>query len=199
MSLVQQFTANWDDGQIFAQDPIDLCSIGGRRLPGLCTVTCLERIKIDGKESQGGNGSNPTDHGNELSEITITVRIWTQPQYDELVRVKNVIFPKTGRRYPLVISHPNTDFSKISRVFLSEWPAPTRDAEGFQTCEIKGKEYNATKKQTKNNVNKPPRPRSGSTNLNNATNPDPNSNGFQSVQPTNRSSPPSANLSSYGP
>lgn len=72
------------EGPTFAEDPWDIVFIGGDPLPGLCEVKAMAALEVDKKKTKGSNGVTITIQGLQPQPFEVTVRVWTQDQWDFL-------------------------------------------------------------------------------------------------------------------
>ncbi len=75
----------YGSGPLYAENPWDMVILGGKPLPGLCTIKCEPQLQIDQQKGPKHDGARLTLHGVLPSPIEIGVTIWTQEQWATFV------------------------------------------------------------------------------------------------------------------
>ncbi len=109
----------------WADDPDlwDVCTIGGRDIPGLSKVECdgVGR-KLSNKSPKGFDGVRTTDSGLAFGEGKITVVLWTADQFASWCDMLDTLNPRArlSDRGPVEIAHPVPNMLGITKVYLGK-------------------------------------------------------------------------------
>lgn len=109
----------------------DTALLGGRRVPGVVTVTAKTARKIDVKTSPGTDGATITDQGYEPAKPVIEVLTWTGEQWIDLQALLDYVAPKPGKGFKkpppaLSLVHPGANAIGVSQVYVTS--VSTNDA-----------------------------------------------------------------------
>lgn len=80
-------------GETFAVNLWDYVLIGGRKTPGIATVTAHKFRDLDKKKQKSTDGARLTIHGIEPALVEIKLLIWTPAQLAELNTMWTQVFP----------------------------------------------------------------------------------------------------------
>ena len=101
--------------------------LGGMVLPGLATVTTKARKRFDVKKKKGANGAGLAFQGYDPSDVTITLRVWTEEQFDALQSAMPLLKSKAvagasaqaiAAQDALDLNHPNAALLGIHSVVV---------------------------------------------------------------------------------
>ncbi len=107
----------------WADDPDlwDVCTLGGKDLPGLSKVTCngIGR-KLSNTSPKGTDGVRTRDSGLAFGEGSITVVLWTADQFATWLDLLDTLNPRArlSDRGPIEIQHPIVNMLGITKVYL---------------------------------------------------------------------------------
>jgi len=134
--------------QPFWADPIggfawDYAMIGGEWLPGLCVVKTNTKRDVQLKKAKDRSGQSLEDQGNLNATGTITMRIWTDPQWQEWLRIFPIIQPRRegGAKDPLEIIHPEPNGKGVKAIFIDEIPGYPPPEKGILTITMRFVEW----------------------------------------------------------
>jgi hypothetical protein len=115
-------------------------------VPGLCDVSAKRGPKWERKPVAGQTGETQSFKGWNNASFTITLRTWTDDQYQRmLTEILPIIEPEPGKEAPkeIGIEHPVCAARKIESFKINDIEGPTADADG---CEWKIDAFQAIKK-----------------------------------------------------
>ncbi len=112
----------WTDG---SWDRPGTLWLGGLIVEAIPDVSVRVRSDIDVKKPQGKRGAKHRDRGDHPRDIKIVLRI-RQNEREFAADLRDVITPASSgdSRGPIAISHPNTDFWKVSAITIKEVDCP---------------------------------------------------------------------------
>lgn len=131
----------------------DTLVLGGRRWPGIATVTVKGGQDIDVKKGKGVHGAQLTYNGYAPKEISITLRIWTPDHWDALQIAMADIEPSATKKklLPLDITHPVTKLRKVKAIAIKDIDGPNEGSpRGCYELKITAIEFFPPKAATKN-------------------------------------------------
>jgi hypothetical protein len=128
----------------------DKLTIGSTILPGIWSVDGEATRRVELKPRKGEDGAVIKDQGYENAKITLTGRMMTQPEYEELQVALKEIHPrrKGAARDPLTIIHPAITSLGVEAVYVTSIKTPTLD-NGICTQVIEVIEFTAQPKAAK--------------------------------------------------
>jgi hypothetical protein len=85
------------EGELYASNPWDTVTLGGKQLPGLCEVRGLPRLQLDRQKVNGQDGATLIERGYLPGPIEIKVTIWTPEQWEVMQDVISAIWRKPGK------------------------------------------------------------------------------------------------------
>jgi hypothetical protein len=93
----------WDpfdggEGPDFAENPWDTCRLAGKQVPGIVSVKCPPKQKIDVKKTHGVDGGPTRELGHEATKVEILIRIWTKSQFEILQNLIALIWRPPGKK-----------------------------------------------------------------------------------------------------
>lgn len=117
---------DWVDG---SWDTPGALWLGGYIVEAIPDVQVKVRSDIDVKKPKGKRGAKHRDRGDHPRDITIRLRINRQ-QRQAAADLRDIITPASSgdSRGPLSISHPNTDFWKVTAITIKEVDCPMPSA-----------------------------------------------------------------------
>jgi hypothetical protein len=138
-------------------DDWDVVLLGGRFLPGFCTVDISLPSGLDVQKPKGANGATIRDEGSPPAELTIKTSIEEREELDALQAMVPILRPraKDGARDPLSIVHPNANFWGITAVVIEEISSPQPTAMGGWIVTIKALEWFPAPKKAKDQKKSP--------------------------------------------
>ena len=80
--------------QLLALNEWDRCVLGGFDLPGTVNVTATPGRVLQRQPKAGKNNEKLHVVRYDPANVDIEIRIWTEDQYNELVRIMKILFPK---------------------------------------------------------------------------------------------------------
>jgi hypothetical protein len=112
----------WDDNP----DAWNTLYLGGRAVPGLCTVTGRAGRKIEPRSAPGADGASIRDQGYEPAPIEVEIRVWTSAQLEELEELLERVHPRQrGReRTPFDVVHPVLSMLGIRSAYVTAVTLP---------------------------------------------------------------------------
>lgn len=104
----------------------DVLYLNNQRLPGICELDITKSRSIQINKSKKENGTTLADNGYEGAKITGTLRIWTDEQLDELIRILPQFDPRNsaGVSNPIAINHPQATLAGVSKIYAPSWKFP---------------------------------------------------------------------------
>lgn len=88
----------WDlegaEGPDYAPDPWDTCTLVGIQVPGIVSVKCAPKHRVDVKKAAGKDGGPTIERGLEAAKVQVEITIWTARQWDLL---QNEVIPAIWR------------------------------------------------------------------------------------------------------
>jgi hypothetical protein len=156
------------DGKDYSDNPWDLCTLNGFKVPGISVVTCIPRIKLDVAKAIGKDGGPAIDKGHLPADIDIQTTIWTPNQWLIMQAVLIAIWRRPGQAHrfeqtdqgsirsatttdarnkvvnkpAVTIAHPSAALYGITSIMIetvgSPEPAPER---GARVVRIKAVQY----------------------------------------------------------
>lgn len=123
------------------------------KIPGVCEVKISRGRKSNKTSAFRGNGAVIQPQGVELASVTITVRIWTRTQLEDMLDMLDRIDPRIGAQGddPSVkaladvqaydIQHPKTRMRKIHAIYIDKVDGPDADPSGMLTFTISATQW----------------------------------------------------------
>lgn len=134
---------NTDSGQLpfWGDNPKawDTVFIGGRKVPGICRVQGKVARRHERKKISGKHGATFAFTGEDPTEISIKVQVWTQEQlgqYAELMRFLRTLKP---RQEKVVVGYENVVVPEDSGGFSTAWGPNHSGGASFNAKTTKGK------------------------------------------------------------
>jgi hypothetical protein len=117
------------EGPLYAENPWELVTLNGQKLPGLCTVEGLPTLKIDQKKKGGADSVTFTATGYLPGPINVECMIWTLAQWQLFQTVAGLIWRKPNKKakasdLAITIEHPGLTLWGISQVIVSGVSTP---------------------------------------------------------------------------
>jgi len=84
-------------GPIYPVNPVDLCILGGEKLPGICTVKALPSQEISREQVPGRDGATILWKGYVPGPIDLQCLMWLKAQWDLMQVVLGKIWQKPGK------------------------------------------------------------------------------------------------------
>lgn len=134
-------------GNLYADDPWDTVRLGGRYLPGICTVRGLPTLSFDKKKAGGIDGATITVNGYLPGPIEIDVLLWTQEQWALMQEIAPLIWTRPNKKstaadLAIAISHPGLGLWGQSGVVVLGVSVPEKGPiEGTKLIKIKCVEF----------------------------------------------------------
>jgi len=140
---------NGGEGPDYAPNPWDLVWLGGRALPGLCTIEGLPTLKIDQKKKGGADSITFTATGYLPGPLNLTCMIWTTSQWSIFQDIAAHVWRKPNKKskagdLAISISHPDLTLWGISQVIVqgvstgARGPVPQSKIYKFRLLEYVG-------------------------------------------------------------
>lgn len=123
----------WDD----AQAPWDAVELAGFALPGVCNVKGKVGRDIEVKKSKGSDGASIKDNGYKPAPVTVTWRVHTKQQWQELQEFLPTIHPRTqgGERRAVSIKHPAPNLLGVDQIYIRDIVFP--EVNGAKEIELR--------------------------------------------------------------
>jgi hypothetical protein len=103
----------------------DTLYISGVAAPGLVKISGKFSQALDTKKPKGQSAAIIRYNGNEPSEFSITIRVWTSAQLQELVTLLGRIKTKKGETPTAFdVSHPALEIAQIRSMYVKEFTFP---------------------------------------------------------------------------
>lgn len=149
MSNTQDFgqivgTVPYWDARDGTGDLWDLLMLGDSVMPGITRIKSQGRGKdVDAKKSKGSDGAELSDDGIKPTRVTITTKIWTAEQFNELQRILPSITPsKLGaERAAVPALHPQLQLLGITHLYIVRQGTLEIDEMGLGTIEFEAIEW----------------------------------------------------------
>lgn len=110
----------------------DTIYISGVAAPGLAKVKGKASQKLDVKRVKGATGAILRYEGYDPAEFTVTIRVWTEPQWQELLALLLRIKPKKGvAPTAFDVSHPALEALEIRSMYVRDVPFPEEGERGI--------------------------------------------------------------------
>lgn len=166
----------WDEfeegyeGPLYATEPWDLLVLNGIKVPGISTVKCTPRMKIEIPKETGRDGGPAIERGHDPARVDIAVKIWTPRQWEAMQAVLLAVWRRPGQevryaardgklvettRKAVTIAHPACALYNVSSILIESPDSPEPGPEiGVRVLKMKAVQYippsskPATKKTT---------------------------------------------------
>lgn len=119
-------------------------TISGVDLPGLVQVKVSRANTWDRKIAKGAHGETQTFNGRKAADIDITIRVWTQEQWDSLQsEIIPMLEPQTGKETPkpLDLVHPGAAARNVKAILIDSVAGPDPKDSGIYEMAIRAFEY----------------------------------------------------------
>lgn len=114
-------------GETYSRNQWDYVGFGPILIsPGLADVKVVKSQESDIKQAAGRDGATVTTHGVRPAEITVTLRIWTPQQLEEMYDLWAVIMPKANKNTATAfdVSHPVFTLHDIKSMIVLRGEGP---------------------------------------------------------------------------
>jgi hypothetical protein len=118
--------------------------IAGQAAPGIATVKPKKGLKVDKKAGLGEDGGTTTIQGRDVPSLTVTIRVWTQTQMEQLSALISDLFP-AGESSPWQVSHPVLSILGISSILFESIDGPTQPEPGLWEVQLSACEFRKPK------------------------------------------------------
>lgn len=119
----------------------DTLYLDNRRVPGLSTVTGKVALRKDTRAIPGKTGARLTTLGYEPAKLHVTVKLWTEEQFQEFQRLMQRLRPIRGRHpEAMTIRHPAANLLGVAKVVVMEVGAPSIKG-GIAEVELQVEEF----------------------------------------------------------
>ena len=110
-------------GPTYSANPWEVVVLGGRALPGICTIEGLPTLKIDQKKKGGSDAITFTATGYLPGPLNLSVLIWTDEQWSVFQTVAALVWRKPNKKskagdLAIPIAHPDMTLWGISQVIV---------------------------------------------------------------------------------
>lgn len=125
-------------------EPVDYVVIAGQRTPGIAEISGADvPFKYDKRKGYGLSGAYSVFRGRELAEPTLTIRLYTDEDWDDWADFLPTVRTPPNARRPraLEIQHPILEDQGITAVTVTKLGQPMQTADGEWTITISLLEY----------------------------------------------------------
>jgi hypothetical protein len=141
-------------------NPWDILELNNVRVPGICTVKVIPKVRIEVLKASGRDGGPVIERGHEAARVDIQIKIWTPAQWNLLVEQLGGLWRSPGQQFrtrptkdskgkvitpaegAIRIHHPACSFARVYAVLFesieSPEPAPEK---GAMVIKIKAVQY----------------------------------------------------------
>lgn len=155
------------EGPTYSDNPWDFVMLGGFMSPGVATVTCKPKLKIDQHKPNGGDGAAVIIRGHEPAKVEVQIKVWTPKQWEILQDLISRVWRRPGKASKqdrpgatggvkptgaIDIQHPACSLYGVTAVVLESPTSPEPAAEGgamvlkFSAVQYIPRSGNATRK-----------------------------------------------------
>ena len=129
----------------------DTLVLAGAPMPGVARVAVARTRRVEVKGARGQDGADYTLTGYDPAEITISLTIHTEAQFEEAVNLLDAIGPgvataKKAKSLAVDIAHPCTQIGAPISAMIIESIDYDMPNNGIYVVNIKGKEFLPSKK-----------------------------------------------------
>jgi hypothetical protein len=118
-------------------------TLNGVELPGIVRVRVSRANNWDRKTAKGSHGETQTFNGKKAADIDITIRVWTEDQWNVLAtEILPLLEPQAGKETPkpLDIIHPTAVTRNVKALLVDSVAGPDIQ-DGYGEVQIKAFEY----------------------------------------------------------
>lgn len=130
--------------EVLFDNPWDILTLAGQRVPGLPKVSADRKKDVDVKKPKGSKGANITFNGDSPANVTIEVTIWTPKQWAAFQEiVLPLVDPPKADAYPspIACSHPELALKRVKSLFFTEAPKLELDGTGIGVVTLTALEW----------------------------------------------------------